>query len=318
MRLFGVNYRRIALVPPFGIGFGTVENRAQFHFVARGPVVLRTADGTLHTLGSGDAVLLPRGGPHELLSAPDQASRDISTFETKTLCKSVAVIRSCPRGLRAGLGHADLQRLHGVRPRRHAPAGGADAGGDAGRHAARPPPRDPADAGGDGARGLRRARRLRRDPGAAGRCRLRLDRPRLGRMRLRRRQGLDRGAARPAPRPGHRRHAPRPRPGLDGGRAGGGDGRLALGLRRALPGGHRPDPAALRRRSADAPRRAMDRPRPDADRGRGPPPGLRLAGRLQPGLQAGGRPVARGGPRRRPPAPTVRRSSCRSRRPPRR
>jgi AraC-like DNA-binding protein len=104
MRLFGVNYRRIALVPPFGIGFGTVENRAQFHFVARGPVVLRTADGTLHTLGSGDAVLLPRGGPHELLSGPDQASRDISTFETKTLCKSVAVIRSCPEGCEPGSG----------------------------------------------------------------------------------------------------------------------------------------------------------------------------------------------------------------------
>uniref|UniRef100_UPI00313CC453 AraC family transcriptional regulator n=2 Tax=Inquilinus sp. OTU3971 TaxID=3043855 RepID=UPI00313CC453 len=104
MRLFGVDYRRIALVPPFGIGFGTVENRAQFHFVARGPVVLRTADGTLHTLGSGDAVLLPRGGPHELLSAPDQASRDISTFETETLCKSVGVIRACPEGCDKGSG----------------------------------------------------------------------------------------------------------------------------------------------------------------------------------------------------------------------
>ena len=104
MRLFGVNYRRIAIAPPFGIGFGTVENRAQFHFVARGPVVLRMAAGAMHTLSSGDAVLLPRGGPHELLSASDQASRDISSFEARTLCQSVGVIRACPEGCEPGSG----------------------------------------------------------------------------------------------------------------------------------------------------------------------------------------------------------------------
>jgi AraC-like DNA-binding protein len=96
MRLFGVQYRRIEIVPPFGIGFGMDEGRAQFHFIARGQVVLRTSGGALHRLGSGDAVLLPRGGAHDLLSAPDLPSRDIASFEAAPLCKTVGAIRACP------------------------------------------------------------------------------------------------------------------------------------------------------------------------------------------------------------------------------
>jgi len=96
MRLYGVQYRRIQLAPPFGIGFGTVEGRAQFHFVARGPVFLRTESGTLHRLDAGSAVLLPRGGPHDLVSSPDHSSRDIASFESATLCETVHAIRACP------------------------------------------------------------------------------------------------------------------------------------------------------------------------------------------------------------------------------
>ena len=44
MRLTGVEYRRIELSPPFGLGFGATEGRANFHFVARGPVYLRQGD----------------------------------------------------------------------------------------------------------------------------------------------------------------------------------------------------------------------------------------------------------------------------------
>jgi len=95
MRLNGVHYKRIQMTPPFGIGFGVVEGRAQFHFVARGPVFLRTAGDKLQRLDTHDAVLLPRGGRHELLSAPDLPSRDIITYDSIPLCKSVGAITAC-------------------------------------------------------------------------------------------------------------------------------------------------------------------------------------------------------------------------------
>lgn len=97
MRLSGIRYRRIQVEPPFGIGFGTVDGWAQFHFIARGPVYLRSPGGMLHALDTGDALLLPRGGPHGLLSEPDLPSQDIATFETATLCKAVSSIRACPQ-----------------------------------------------------------------------------------------------------------------------------------------------------------------------------------------------------------------------------
>ncbi|MDL4863129.1 cupin domain-containing protein, partial [Halomonas elongata] len=85
MRLNGIQYRRMQAAPPFGIGFGNIEGGAQFHFIARGPVHLRSPDNVVHRLETGDAVLLPHGGPHELLSSPSESSRDIATFEAATL-----------------------------------------------------------------------------------------------------------------------------------------------------------------------------------------------------------------------------------------
>ncbi|CAM5219301.1 RCS-specific HTH-type transcriptional activator RclR [Castellaniella defragrans] len=89
MRLRGVSYHRVKLTPPFGLGFHTARDHAQFHFVAQGPVHMRTEDGTLHVLQTDDAVLLPRGGRHDLLSAPDIHSRDITCFKTVLLCDDV-------------------------------------------------------------------------------------------------------------------------------------------------------------------------------------------------------------------------------------
>lgn len=97
MRLRGIRYRRIQVTPPFGIGFGTVEGWAQFHFIARGPVLLRSPGGALHTLDTGDALLLPRGGKHSLLSAPDEPSRDIASFESATLGEAVSSVYACPK-----------------------------------------------------------------------------------------------------------------------------------------------------------------------------------------------------------------------------
>ncbi|KAA0011840.1 AraC family transcriptional regulator [Billgrantia pellis] len=95
MRLRGIRYRRIQVTPPFGLCFGSKEGWAQFHFIAQGPVFLRSPGGALHALEAGDALLLPRGGRHELLSAPEQPSRDIADYESATLCEAVSAVEAC-------------------------------------------------------------------------------------------------------------------------------------------------------------------------------------------------------------------------------
>ena len=97
MRLTGVEYRRIELSPPFGLGFGAEEGRAKFHFVARGPVFLRQGD-EIHQMATGDAVLLPRGGIHDVVSQPDLACRDVAAFTTSTLCQGVSALTACKAG----------------------------------------------------------------------------------------------------------------------------------------------------------------------------------------------------------------------------
>lgn len=95
MRLVGLDYRRIEASAPFGLGFGEVEGRAQFHFVACGPVYLRTASGTVHAMNTGDAVLLPRGGAHSLVSSPDIPCQNIRSLDAAPLCNSVSAIKTC-------------------------------------------------------------------------------------------------------------------------------------------------------------------------------------------------------------------------------
>src|SRR3984885_13470303 len=97
MRLTGVEYRRIELSPPFGLGFGASEGRANFHFVARGPVFLRQGD-EVHQMDTGDAVLLPRGGTHDVVSEPDLACRDVTAFTTSTICQGVSALTACKVG----------------------------------------------------------------------------------------------------------------------------------------------------------------------------------------------------------------------------
>ncbi|WP_430390694.1 cupin domain-containing protein [Dyella sp. 20L07] len=92
MRLVGVQYSRIEIAAPFGLRFGQAPGRAQFHFVARGPVFLRSPGNALHRLDTGDAALLPDGGVHALLSAPDVPCQDIRDMESTNLCTSVCAI----------------------------------------------------------------------------------------------------------------------------------------------------------------------------------------------------------------------------------
>lgn len=92
MRLYGVRYQRIEVAAPFGIRFNDAPGRAQLHFVGRGPLLVKSAAGTIHTLQTGDALLIPHGKAHALLSAVDAATEDIAAFGSKPICDSVCAI----------------------------------------------------------------------------------------------------------------------------------------------------------------------------------------------------------------------------------
>ncbi len=92
MRLSGVQYRRIQIARPFGLSFGDAPGRAQFHFVGRGPVLLRDAAGTTMRLEAGDAILLPRGTVHALVSDADAPCQAIDRFQAAKICETVASV----------------------------------------------------------------------------------------------------------------------------------------------------------------------------------------------------------------------------------
>lgn len=94
MRLSGLNYRCIQVAPPFGIHFNNGNRCAQFHFVAHGPVTLKAGDDCLR-LDTGDAVLLPRGGDHHLLSSPTVESLDIERIDAIPLCDGFSRVDEC-------------------------------------------------------------------------------------------------------------------------------------------------------------------------------------------------------------------------------
>lgn len=80
MRLFGVQLRRMHVPISQGIGFSNEVGRAQFHFVGRGPLWLRSPGGHLHRLDTGGAVLIPHGGPHAVLASENTRATDVKPF----------------------------------------------------------------------------------------------------------------------------------------------------------------------------------------------------------------------------------------------
>lgn len=94
MRLRGASYGRIRLSPPFGMRFPPAPE-ARFHFIAQGHLFLRSPDGEMRELSRGDAVLLPRGDEHALVSAYGVPVRDISSFDAAQLCPNVCAIQEC-------------------------------------------------------------------------------------------------------------------------------------------------------------------------------------------------------------------------------
>jgi len=94
MRLRGASYGRLQLTPPFGIRF-PAGPEARFHFIARGKVILRAPGEADRALGCGDAVLLPRGETHEIVTGPNARMRDYESYTHKPLCPEVEAVEAC-------------------------------------------------------------------------------------------------------------------------------------------------------------------------------------------------------------------------------
>ena len=92
MRLSGVNYRRIETSRPFGVEFGFVPGKAQFHFISRGPVLLRMVSGQRLMLQSGDALFIPNGDGHVLLSDDQATVVNVSRLPSEPVCGSVSCV----------------------------------------------------------------------------------------------------------------------------------------------------------------------------------------------------------------------------------
>lgn len=120
MRLSGVNYRRIETARPFGVGFSAVAGKAQFHFISRGPVLLRMASGEQFTLESGDALFIPNGDRHALLSDPQATVVNVAQLPSETVCSTVSCINAgdqpdCPERAVIFSGCMDFE-LGGMQP----------------------------------------------------------------------------------------------------------------------------------------------------------------------------------------------------------
>ncbi|MBA0189343.1 AraC family transcriptional regulator [Pectobacterium odoriferum] len=98
MRLSGVKYSRIETYAPFGVAFDYVPGKAQFHFVSQGAALLRMASGAMCVLKSGDALFIPNGNSHALLSDEKADITPVSAFPSETICNSVCAIgcEPCP------------------------------------------------------------------------------------------------------------------------------------------------------------------------------------------------------------------------------
>lgn len=96
MRLRGVQYRRVQTGPSFGLGFDDRPGHAYFHYLAVGTAFLRTNDGTLHELAAGNAVFMPQGREHQLLSEPQAVFQQIDNFAAAPLGEAVSGVDTCP------------------------------------------------------------------------------------------------------------------------------------------------------------------------------------------------------------------------------
>ena len=119
MRLSGVKYRRIEASAPFGVAFHQAPGRAQFHFVSHGSALLRMESGATFELSGGDALFIPGGNSHALLSDEQATLTPVNAFPSEPICSSVCAItcEPCPESENTLIfsGYMDFE-LGGMQP----------------------------------------------------------------------------------------------------------------------------------------------------------------------------------------------------------
>ena len=121
MRLRGIQYRRIHTGSSFGFAFKTKPGCAYFHFLATGTAKLLTEDGALQTLSAGNAVFLPQGSAHQILSDPTAPVQDIDHCDVVPLSETLCAVEACSSGTPhtiffSGCMEFDLGGLQGLVP----------------------------------------------------------------------------------------------------------------------------------------------------------------------------------------------------------
>lgn len=121
MRLRGIQYRRVYAGPSFGFAFKAKPGCAYFHFMATGIAKLVTEDGELQTLSAGNAVFLPQGSAHQIVSDSEALVQDIDHYDvvslSETVCAVTASSCSAPHAIFfSGCMEFDLGGLQGLVP----------------------------------------------------------------------------------------------------------------------------------------------------------------------------------------------------------
>jgi AraC-like DNA-binding protein len=91
LRLDGVEYGRYVMREPWAVAFHP-KREASFHFVAEGGCWLRVREGEWMRLNAGDAVLLPRGAPHVIASAPEAPAVDTDALGRQPLSGNLYLV----------------------------------------------------------------------------------------------------------------------------------------------------------------------------------------------------------------------------------
>ncbi|MFT9382698.1 MULTISPECIES: AraC family transcriptional regulator [unclassified Gluconobacter] len=121
MRLRGIQYRRIHAGSSFGFAFKAKPGCAYFHFLATGTAKLLTEDAALQTLSAGNAVFLPQGSAHQILSDPTAPVQDIDHCDVVPLSETMCAVEACSIGTPhtiffSGCMEFDLGGLQGLVP----------------------------------------------------------------------------------------------------------------------------------------------------------------------------------------------------------
>ena len=85
LRLDGVQYGRCEMKEPWGLEFPK-QSAARFYFIGQKACWMRMPSGEWVEMKAGDAVLVPRGAPHALASAPDVPTAPLQGYQVTEIC----------------------------------------------------------------------------------------------------------------------------------------------------------------------------------------------------------------------------------------